>query len=1685
MNQLSKNIISVFFLIMFCNSIFAYGMDFGRLDFAGTSSETQGVIFDRGNGCSTVALPETAVNALWREILTKGFSAEGILSGEPATTTRATLDQNNVLLTTQDAKAGDLAIKQEIPSQQLKPLETPTLLGQSCFGPYGFGINLKDTLRLGRCTGGEADSQCYLSDFGQYRKNDMTGFFKEAGTVAKDAFVGVKETIIGTGDVNKDKLANEDLSIFSDISTAEINSYLSAMESSDMNVLDTETWNAKIDNAIKNTSRTTNFSVTMQTTCRGEDCYINTYTLFDKMFNQYFSLDMVYSATTPFLYNGMARIVNTPAIKKTVTKPFEVLKKKGVIKDGGFLDTLTKDPALFIQDPFGRVRKSIDAGRYAGKDVDKFITHKIEPLNNTVKRNVQSYEIQDYTTDLLTSTQKGLGDTSAFTSNAIVKNSYELSNARKRAATDIAQIYGDRVYSANALLKSKMTSKEFLEAKNIVDSTVAKNLPITEAYKQMTKAQLDAYTDTAYTASRLADAYDIASFKTFKWKTGYEDSGLVSLREYDNVGRINNYMSADGKTTVKLLETGDKKPALFDDFDAFRYKKDGDYYVLKDMDKLQTQKINVPLADGTTVNLKRIRAVRETPDPTNAIKNIDDLTNLENLINKNPSGFVEFYDIKNNTYKQIRSYEWDSEMYAGVATNVNFYPKAKISYADDIVLDPNTGLTISDVYGKGYFDMDPLETMKQVMDTVPKKFDETSKGFNEVIKTLGNKEWVGGRGRDALNQFIKTYNGTAYQRLITSNPAVFGINFAYWEIKTGGATFFGDDFGLTKFSMYQLPQSYSALLIKHQETPKIYEDAYVDFFANEGSDQGDLFMQFLNFGVLNWSNFLAKEITAAVGANWANSINNVLKKITEGQIRRSKTDDIVLVTDSLNNGCQNNCNYIVGAEYIEANTRNASLQIETDTAGTEAVAGQTETGSSQPVADNSNDTQEEQSKKDTTQTKSTSDNKVSLDSISIYSYTPDGINTLNYVLENTSEENQKKQGQTLITFSHHTDYDGTFSNQSTENAINLLDARGKEETCAQAVENLTFAGMPIGKIVPKSMRNYRYSIGLIAEQKLAYLVFPAAGYTSSFLAPALTSDIPQMFLIMPQLHNCVDDEEGTYAHFFVSNTETERLAKDSKNKVGETIKGGVTKAEDAMSKVTSGTELEKGVKYGAEQIKEFTGQKLVEYPIVQATYKTSGRTNTFVNGQLFFFEVGPGTKCNAVGYIDKGVETLKDKDTNISLTIDKEKGEMNAVDSEGNLKEIIGPENKDFVRLIGTNLGIPAKVVPRSLSYIPVPNNTEPLFEIDSFGNFSVKNADFLDCLRAGYEAQTGLTIPSNVSNLTEYLGAVKVGNTVHPTTNYLIKPQGTEIVAEGIPNYIATGTNAKAVILGNRRTTISPVDSRQITLGQNVGIQFENAQLIYSEEKRAYIMWVETTTVTNGNDIDKLKTEIIKEKATNGCDTEELGLNFSVTPKEDNDYAKANTDKLNKALEKVGPFQIFDTATKTFIFYVSDPPECEQRLKIIDKETGEVTDQKIISTQQTPTGMIVKTDDGKTHDLGFSAEEGVPTLTYNGDKETLTSAQGKNGSFWYDPETGNWYTTNGNLIPFNDKFKDGITFAVDPNGLAVGTPGNQVFNIGTGGSGSSGNGINVPLTPESLPLLVFYVFVIVLGFLLIYSKKR
>jgi len=683
----------------------------------------------------------------------------------------------------------------------------------------------------------------------------------------------------------------------------------------------------------------------------------------------------------------------------------------------------------------------------------------------------------------------------------------------------------------------------------------------------------------------------------------------------------------------------------------------------------------------------------------------------------------------------------------------------------------------------------------------------------------------------------------------------------------------------------------------------------------------------------------------------------------------------------------------------------------------------------------------------------------------------------------------KDEGQTLITFSHHTNYDGTMNGESTKDSVNLQNAIRDQNTCADKLNDLRLMGIPIGWSNNWTGKTYRSALVSSVFSNLSYVVFNASPHR--LLLGAIIGDVIPQTLIMPEIHGCVDTEEGYYTHIFVSKEAAKQIESDPKNKIGDAIIKGADNTQKMLTGATKGnTKLQDAAKQTTAEIKNFAQKTLVDNPIAQSRFETTGNTTATVNGKLYFFELGKGSSCRASGYNDKGNEFLTDNKSKDTIEINKDKGEMNIKDENGTIRNIISTKNKDWVRLIATNLGIPAKVIPHNLSYIPVPDNNAPLFTIDVYGNLTIDNPAVLDCLKNNYNAQTGLTMSGN--SLTDYLGTVKTvisTNQLSPNTQYNIIPKGSqglnEIIAEGTPREIANGESSTITINGNRTTALYPIQNKKMFLGKNISIQFERGQLIYNGEKNSYIMWVEQTSKVNQTDISDMQTNIKKyNNKVTGC--EEVALDFTVKPVANNADATAKTDKMNKALQKVGPFQMFDTPTKTFIFYTGGPPKCEKRMKIIDKKTGKIiTDQAISDITQTPDGMIVKTADGKEHKFAFSAKDGVPKLKYNDETQTLLSAQGKNGSFWYDPNTGNWYTENGHLIPFNPEYKDGMMYQAGADGKVTGSPAQNPMNINIGNGTNGKSSFNIPLTPEKVIPMILYLLAIVSAIFMIFERRK
>jgi hypothetical protein len=248
--------------------------------------------------------------------------------------------------------------------------------------------------------------------------------------------------------------------------------------------------------------------------------------------------------------------------------------------------------------------------------------------------------------------------------------------------------------------------------------------------------------------------------------------------------------------------------------------------------------------------------------------------------------------------------------------------------------------------------------------------------------------------------------------------------------------------------------------------------------------------------------------------------------------------------------------------------------------------------------------------------------------------------------------------------------------------------------------------------------------------------------------------------------------------------------------------------------------------------------------------------------------------------------------------------------------------------------------------------------------------------------------------------------------------------------------------------------------------------------------------SVLTNKDVKDLKANLTTLMDPNSeCDVPAIDL--EAIPFANDDLGAKRTSLFNESMDHLGPFTQFTTDKRIYEFYAlrdENTGECKNYFRVRDKDTGKVLVDKEIAgpvTQDADGTIRFTTADGQEHTLKFDAENGVPKVSYNGGvPETLLTAQGNKGSFWYDPEKGLWYPENGLQIPLNQAFKEnGSWFAPDKNGNIVGTPENKMtFNIGQQGS----SGFNIPSMPESfLAIALFMIAFISISFYLTKGRKR
>ncbi|MCR4335357.1 MAG: hypothetical protein NUV57_02360 [archaeon] len=858
----------------------------------------------------------------------------------------------------------------------------------------------------------------------------------------------------------------------------------------------------------------------------------------------------------------------------------------------------------------------------------------------------------------------------------------------------------------------------------------------------------------------------------------------------------------------------------------------------------------------------------------------------------------------------------------------------------------------------------------------------------QMIDTLQERNWVSRRYWNSLDKLMAQEDELVRGYFTVKGGAKWTtVPFGYWWAKKG--------FGIEGVSQYQLPDTWHDLKFTHG-SENIYDFAYIDFFANEGSDQGDLFIQVIN--KLPWK-LILDELSEKF-----NPVKNLYDSLTKNELR-NETEDLAF--------------YLTGPEECV----NCSM-----------------------VLRSSND----------------------LTEFKPFFFVEDK-QLVSYILEDTRSEEARAKGQTLIAFAGHTNLVGQSGREEGE-PIDLVAAIREEDikTCSEAIQELNFYGMNFGKYLPEAVtENGRIGAVLGSLESVTYGVFFWAGIFS-------TAAI--QIVVAPQLHGCVDVDEGYYAHYFAPAQTEEDSETDSSVQSTEKVSQIVDNFRDTF---VQGFESDQNTftkdaaeELGAEIDKFVRDSK--ENDIVQATLTMNGLSSGQIDSRtLFYFWCGPGCEINAANYKTEGKEQIRGTNGS-NVDIDFKKGEI-SVDG------VPIVQSEDNVRLASTNLNIPAIEIPKTVTVTCLENTTEVVVEINAHGEVNILNSDLLNCIRQGVLEQTGLPMDSGTMKLNDVFGPLEVVVTsTHPNVKFF----DDKIIAEGIPRKVAEGSNAKLSILANKDVNLSVSNDGETSLGKLESIQFANGSIVVKPDG-CFLTWLKHHEDGKiSKDLVKgIKSDLDRElNPVSQC--EEPAIDFSLLGNSDSPRQADDIAKFNESLQHMGPFQIFETPTQRFVISAEEDENgaCIDHLRVIDKETGEVTDYTGNITK-TPDGFKITTPDGETHEVAFSTKDGAPIVQFDENKpELLTAAQGKNGSFYYDPEKGIWFAENAQLLPLIEAFREGIAAKVGPNGEVTATASGNALTVNLGGDDSGF--LNLPSLPEEKILLVLILGLLVATFVIVQRRN-
>ncbi len=1498
----------IFMMVFFTHPAFAYASDYSSsISFAdtnplnlggSTTNPTQPIVpLSALDTTGTPALPSNqvapgscAVSTLTPEeakgilnLTHDGFNgkqlSDGNVSAADANTKKPVTDMGKTEIVGND-NGGNTAVKVNAPSVAAPADRFSFLNGKAIVGPFGIGLIMDDTLRVGRCDyPAEQQNSCKM-----YGSDNLST--RTSGVGFKQDLVGSWDTIAGSGKTLAESALNA-----VDLEKMKSN-YL------DLNTKDYSTGSFGQGGLIENTILVNKYEAKNSTTCNNSACTISTYSAFAKYFNAWLTTDMVVSNIGPTLLHGtykyftkLAKTVDSDVMGSKfafaqkirqkyldLTSPLSLFGKKRA----DLFEAITKEEGIYeyLKEPLLIKRALWSSG--AKGEIDKLL----KPDSPIWKFTPEKRKKFMQAVDLLGaySRESAAGVATAKTAfDAAIKSADEITDpVIKAAARSTAKIEYGR-----------------------------KTAGIMDDWDEILALDFEAW---------LKDNEDIFSFGGLAIKqNGFPDGqGFVDVA------------TSQPFNLKKMTQTFHKNG----DFSEWAGKADsGTYQVAADNISLQLYKIKPTKIINDNVSLADLRL------------HLSKMGSSAYTV-KLPDG--KYIPLNESSVKYIES----NPLLAG---NVGVYES---EYTKDIALtaeDFANRLTHQRIVGRtktATRNMDDLRNGLVQNEYVPRVYTSAlDMQFAEESKFISNY---------LKNPVMGVYKGTI-------------MPLAYWGAKKG--------FGNEDYSAFMLPETWTTMKVS-QGVDQIYKDSFVDFFVNEGSDQGDMFKRVFTSIPFVWTKLVE------IGISTNDFVKENVSKYSGGWFSGTATRDIVgdVAFYTHNENC-------VGC----------------------------------------------------------SGSLVFKDNHLAFSGFQSGINMQAFLVEAASAEEKAKTGSLLVSYTHHSDISGKSSDTEGE-PTNISDARRVGATCDQKLREfgLGWAGPAAGGVVA-ALENVVYFAGF---------------------GPGLAASLIQQMTIGRELQDCIDDIDGYYIHFYAPPAKDSSASKSkeviSNEKISDALSNMTSKLNSVVTETTSDaksptTPIGKSLDALKTQFQDFAN-KSKEASILQAHLNllAPGIQGTVVGKDIFYIWYKDTLMPNAYSTKGKTIVT----DGNKSLEINNETGELKI---NGNV--ILSSDKADHTRLITPDNRVPAEVVPMTLNKVSAPNTSSTVFELSSYGELKVLDAFVLSCVQKAIFDQSGINYSGD--ELTQVFGKIKQFTT--EKYGNVIAKDG-KITLEGTAPRMMGGSGSKFIVDGFWQTKLVADLNNSADGGKFIGITFEYGTIVLKPQTNELVIWLrqhKDAVLTNA-DVKGLNAKLssIKDLLT---ECEIPALNLEAIPFANDELGAKKVGAFNTSMNHLGPFTQFTTNKNIYEFYAKrdeNVGDCKTYFRVRDKDTGKIlVDQEVLGPViQDADGTIrFKTADGKEQTLKFDAENGVPKVSYNGGAlETLLSAQGQKGSFWYDPTTGQWYPENGLQIPLNQAFKDnGTWLGTDKNGNVVGTSENKMtFNIGQ----QSASPLAIPSMPETVVGMVLFI---------------